>query len=159
MEERVKIADLIRDLLAKHEVSVNEAAKWAGIAQSTFSMKLKGNTFSAEEARAIIEGLGIEIKLIEEGLPLKKQFGGVGPKVRLMVNRKIYDTSKSVALCHSEWADGWRMELFVDADGCFFVVHYTKWENAQDFISEIGKHDAAMMYAKHGDGTQNDLFK
>ena len=159
MEERMTVADIIRDLLAKHEVSANEAAKWAGIAQSTFSMKMKNNTFYAEEARAIIEGLGIEIKLMEESLPLKRQFGGIGPKVHLMVNRKIYDTSKSVALCHSSWTDGWRMELFVDADGSFFVVHYTKWEQAQNYISEIGKHDAAMIYAKYGDGTQNSLFE
>lgn len=45
------VSDIIRDLLAKHEVSANEAAKWAGIAQSTFSMKMKNNTFYAEEAQ------------------------------------------------------------------------------------------------------------
>lgn len=52
MEERMTVADIIRDLLAKHEVSANEAAKWAGIAQSTFSMKMKNNTFYAEEAQS-----------------------------------------------------------------------------------------------------------
>lgn len=159
MEERITVAEIIRSALQKAEVSVSEAAKWAECAQSTFSMKLQRNTFTAEEARSVIEGLGIQIKLVEDSLPLKKQFGGVGPKVRLMVNRKIYDTSKSVALCHSNWVDGWRMELFVDPDGSFFVVHYTKWEHAQEFISEVGKHDAAMLYAKHGDGTENGLFE
>lgn len=158
MAERKTVAEIIRFELKNAEVKSVDAASWAGIAPTTFAMKLKNNTFSAEEARAILEGLGYEIQLVAEKAPLMKKLGGIGPRVQCMVNRTIYDTARSVALCHTDWSDGWRKELFQDQEGRFFVAHYTNWEGASNFISEICKSDAAFLYAKYGDGKMKDLF-
>jgi len=159
MPERTTVAEVLRFHLQKADVPHVEAAKWIGVAPSTFAMKMKGSTFSAEEAVTILDNIGIEVALIEDKKPVNKKFGGVGPRVKMMVNKTIYDTSASIALCHTKWVDGWMRELFQDQHGRFFVAHYTKWEGATNLISEVGLKDAAMMYAKYGDGTMSGLFE
>lgn len=159
MIERKTVGETIRDLLQEAEISFASAAKWIDVSPSTFSSKVRNNTFYAEEAVEVLKNLGIEIKLEKEARLVNKKYGGIGPSVRRMVNRVIYDTSKSIALCHTEWTDGWRRELFVDEEGRFFVAHYTSLESAQPMISEMSKGDAMMMYAKYGNGENADLFQ
>lgn len=159
MDERKPVGETIKELLQEAEISFAQAAKWVEISPSTFSSKIRLNTFYAEEVLTILYNLGIEVKLVKEARTVNKKYGGVGPSFRMMVNRIIYDSSKSIALCHTEWSDGWRRELFVDDEGRFFVVHYTSLEGAKPFISEMSQHDAMMMYGKYGDGSQNALFQ
>lgn len=158
-EERKPVGDVIRELLQEAEISYAQAAKWIDISASTFGSKVKGSTFYADEAVEVLYNLGMEIKIVKEAHLVNKKYGGIGPNFRMMVNRIIYDTSKSIALCHNEWNDGWRMELFVDEEGRFFVAHYTSLEGAKPFISEMSKNDAMMMYAKYGNGENADLFQ
>lgn len=159
MDGRKTVAETLKELLQKAEISYATAAKWIDISPSTFGYKIANNTFFAEEALGVLDNLGVEVKLVEEAHLVNKKYGGIGPTVKRMVNRTIYDTSKSIALCHTDWDDGWRRELFVDDSGRFFVAHYTTWESAQPMISEMSKTDAMMMYAKHGSGEHADLFQ
>lgn len=159
MDERKPVGEMIKELLQQKEVSFAQAAKWIGISASTFSSKVRLNTFYAEEALKVLDNLGVEVKLVEGERLVNRKYGGVGPSFRMMVNRIIYDTSKSYALCHTGWEDGWRRELFMDEEGRFFVVHYTTLESSKPFISEMSPFDAKMMYGKYGDGEQNHLFQ
>lgn len=158
MGERKTVGQTVRELLENSGVNFQTAAEWIGVGKATVSQKISRNTFYAEEVLKILDNLGLECKIVEGTRLINKKYGGIGPTVHMMVNRTIYDTSKSIALCHSDWNDGWRTELFKDEEGRFFVAHYTSWEGARDFISEITKKDAMMYYAKYGSGEHSDMF-
>ena len=158
MSDRKPVCDIIKAEIERADIETAYVADAVNIKRSTFWMKLKNNSFSAEEAIRVLEYLGMEVSIVPSK-GIGKRVGGTGPRVRVMVNRTIYDTAKSYAICHTEWVDGWRMELFMDQENRFFVAHYTTWKDAANIISEIGKEDAAIMYTKYGDGAAFELFQ
>lgn len=157
-ESKHPAVDAIRAMMVENGISYKTAASWCGYSTSTFHQRFTNGSIHVDDAITILNKLGYEVKLERSKAPEFREFGGVGPKLRCMVNKTIYDTAKSYAICHTDWRDGWQMELFKDVAGRFFVAHYTQWEGAANFISEILPDEAKLMYSKYGDGSVDDLF-
>ena len=90
-----------------------------------------------------------------------------GPHVRMMCNRVIYDTWKSVLIASTEYADGENRydkngayeQLFVDAEGRYFITEFHEGE-AADFITPISANLANLFIREYGtkpatDGDRN----
>ena len=156
-----KAADIIRDILKAENISGRELARRIGRVPSAVSTKLKNNTLTAEVFFDWCDKLGYEVIVQRkgDGERIDGSRRGIGPRLRRMVGKIIYDTEKSAALCHTPEQDGWFMELYVDDDGRFFVAHYTDWEGSENFISQVNPEEARRLYDTYGDGSADGFFE
>lgn len=155
------VSDMIRAAMAAENVSVRQMAEMVGRSPSAVSTRLNNNTLTAEAFVDYADKLGYDVvmKKRSDGGAVVSRRRGIGPRLRKMAGRVIYDTSKADAICHTEEHDGWFMELYRDAEGRFFVAHYTSWEGAENFVSQITPEDARKIYELYGDGSADDFFE
>jgi len=149
----MKASDIITDALQSRGVLQKEFAELVGQLPKTLNKKLSTNKMTAQELVDYANELGYEIALIDrqgnERLTIRRR--GIGPRVRRMVDGVTYDTQKSDALCHTDVENGWYMELYRDADGRFFVVHYSFWADTDAFITRCPNEEAEAMYSRYAE--------
>ena len=154
-------SDMIRAAMAAEGVSISQLAKMVGRSSNAVSVKLKRGTMAAPAFFEFADKLGYEVilrkKETKEQIDSRRH--GVGRRLRLMVGKVIYDTSKADAICHTAENDGWFIEIYKDDEGRFFAAHYTSWEGCGDYITTIGKEDAQRLYLAYGDGTADHYFE
>jgi hypothetical protein len=75
-----------------------------------------------------------------------------------MVNGVIYDTANSIALCKTLWLDGWRLTLYQDNKGRYYVTHQTTWENGVSHITPCTPETARKLYEQYGEGVPADAI-
>ena len=155
-----KAADIIRELMDAEGVSGRELARKIGRAPSAVSSRLTNNTLTAETFFEWCDILGYEVVVQKKdcGSKFQGKRRGIGPRMRRMVGRIIFDTEKSEAICHTPERDGWFMELYADEEGRFFIAHYNSW-GGENFISQAGADEARCMYDAYGDGTADEFFE
>lgn len=149
----MKASDIVKDALQSKGVLQKELAERIGQLPKTLSKKLATNKMTAQELIDYVEELGYEVDLVDrcrnERLTVRRR--GTGPSVRKMVDGIIYDTKKSDALCHTDVEDGWYIELYRDADGRFFAVHYSLWAQVDAFVTHCPEDEAESMRLKYAD--------
>lgn len=136
-----------------------EAAAMVGWVPQQLSARITRNSMRADEFLDILSGIGIEIKLIvkETGETVQEHIPGAGRRVRRMVDRVLYDTSKSNALANNFYADGVNKyndgrarELYINAEGRYFFAEYSDNEGEKDRINPISGTDAAEFIERFG---------
>ena len=159
----MKASDIISDALRTRGIYQKEFAEKIGTKLTTFNKRLSENRLTAQQFVDYAEELGYKINLVDKSgnnsLAVRRR--GTGPRVKKMIDGMIYDTEKSDALCHTEVEDGWYMELYRDEEGRYFVVHYSFWDNVDQFITECPLDEAIILYRKYsseGDPTLIDVF-
>lgn len=146
MNEYKTIAAMVREVVEKSGKSHKAVAADIGMSASSFSQRMTNNSFSAEEIKKVAEVTGHQL-VFQPTAPFQRR--GVGERVRMMVDGIKYDTFTATALCHTDPIDGWYKELYMDADGRFYVVHYTRWKHARPFISRVSKEEAKELLEKY----------
>lgn len=146
MNEFKTMAAMVRELVEKSGRSHKSVAADIGMSASSFSQRITNDSFSGEEIKKIAEVTGHQI-VFEPITPFQRR--GVGERVRMMVDGINYDTFASTAICHTDPCDGWYKELYRDAAGRFYVVHYTRWKHARPFISRVSKEEAKELWEKY----------
>lgn len=146
MNEYKTVAAMVREVVDKSGKSHRAVATEIGMSASSFSQRITNNSFSAEELKKIAEATGNQL-VFRPVSPYQRR--GVGERVRMMVDGIKYDTFTATAICHTEPIDGWYKELYMDADGRFYVVHYTRWKHARPFISRVSKEEAKELWEKY----------
>lgn len=140
-------------------VSLAQSAAMVGWAPQQLSGRIRRNSLKASELLNMLDKLGVEIVLVykETGQVVKSYIKGYGRPVRCMVDRVIYDTSKSNALSNNfyadgehEYTDGKALELYVDAKGRYFFAEYSEWEGTKDRITPVTAEAAAEFIRKYG---------
>lgn len=154
----MKASDIIEDALQQRGVMQKELADLVGQPPKTLSKKVSTNSMKAQELVDYVRELGYEIALVDrrgdDTLTIRRR--GTGPRVKKMVDGIIYDTKKSDALCHTDVEDGWYMELYKDAEGRFFVVHYSFWTDIDSFVTRCPDDEAKAMYLRYAEDDSAD---
>ena len=160
----MKASEIIEEVLQSRGVLQKEFAEKVGQLPKTLSKKLSANKLSAQELIDYADELGFEVALVDRAgnsrLTVRKR--GTGPRVKKMVNGVVYDTQKSDALCHTDVENGWYMELYRDAEGRLFAVHYSFWADVDAFITCCPAEEARVMYeryAEDGAAPADEIFR
>lgn len=146
MNEFKTVASMVRDVVEKSGKTYKAVATEIGMSASSFSQRITNNSFSAEEIKRVAEATGNQL-VFHPVVPYPRR--GIGERVCMMVDGIKYDTFAATAICHSDVCDGWFKELYLDEEGRFYVVHYTRWKHARPFISRVSKEEAKELCDKY----------
>lgn len=136
-----------------------EAAARIGWVPQQFSARMTRNSLRADEFLDILNGIGIEVKLVirETGQEVKECVPGAGRRVKRMVDHVLYDTAKSDAIANNFYSDGLHQyndgrarELYVDSEGRYFFAEYTENDGEKDRINPVSGSDAAEFIERYG---------
>lgn len=136
-----------------------EAAKAVGWSPQQLSSRLVRNSLRADELLNLLESIGIEFNLIvrDSGKTVRWHITGAGRRVKMMVDKVIYDTAASDAIANNfyadgenEYIDGKALELYIDKEGRYFFAEYSNWEGVKDRITPVSAKDAAAFIEKYG---------
>lgn len=136
-----------------------EAAVKMGWVPQQLSARLMRESLRADEFLEIMDAIGVDVvlKVRDTGEVLRAHTAGAGRRVRMMVNRVIYDTEAADALANNfyadgvnEYNDGKAMELYIDREGRYFFAEYTNWEGVKDRITPVAAPDAAAFIERYG---------
>ena len=149
----MRAADVIQTVLKERGKTQKSLAEQMGFSPQNFSKKLVNDTLSAKDFFAVIDALGLTISFHDKitGEEVKERRPGILPRVSMVVDGIRYDTHKADALCHTEEHNGWKMELYKDYRGRYFIVHWTDWENVKPSISPCDKTNALRLYEAYRD--------
>lgn len=156
---KMSAKDILKAACKATNTSQNEGAKRIGFTRQQFSSKIIRGTLRADEFLAFLDALGVDVefKVRETGKPVKLNVVGMGNRVKRMVDKVIYDTSRSDALANNFYADGVNkftdgkaMELYIDKDGRYFFAEYSEWEGVKDQIIPVTASVAAAFIEKYG---------
>lgn len=136
-----------------------EAAARVGWVPQQFSARMSRNSLRADEFLDILNGIGVEVKLVnrETGQEIKERIPGAGRRVKRMVDHVLYDTAESNAIANNFYADGMNKyndgrarELYVDSEGRYFFAEYTENDGEKDRINPVSGTDAAEFIERYG---------
>ena len=136
-----------------------EAAANVGWVPQQLSGRLTRNSLRADELLELLEGIGVDICLVDKdtGKIIRTHIKGYGRRVKCMVDRTVYDTASSDALSNNffadgvnEYTDGKALELYIDKEGRYFFAEYSSWEGAKDRITPVNADAAAAFIKKYG---------
>lgn len=124
------------------------------------SQRMVHNTLRADDLLCAMEKLGVEVmfKVKETGEIVKIRRTGHGRRLKGMADRVKYDTASADALSNSFYADGVNeydtngegQELYVDADGRYFMAEYNSVDPTKDRIRSVPASMAAAFIEKFG---------
>lgn len=152
----MKASDIVKDALQLRGVLQKELAERVGQDHKYLSKKLTTNNMKAQELIDLLHELGYEIMLVDrqEGWKtVSVRRRGTGPRVKRMVDGVTFDTAKADALCHTDVEDGRYIELYLDQEGRFFIVHYSLWQKEDASITLCQEDEARHLFDEYGDGT------
>lgn len=129
------VSDIIKQEIADKGVQQKDVAAFMGWTPQNFANRLRNNTVDGDEFVKITNHLGYDIKIVDSnGNTVEERKKGIGGRAVQMVDRVIYDTEKSDAICHtSEFAESF-FELYKNEEYGYFIVLYAKWTNWQGII-------------------------
>ncbi len=160
IESGVPVGDVVRRMIKTSGYTQTLTAEHIGISKQSMTNRIRDNKFYALEFIRIAELTGYALTATQE----RKAAGvhlmpGVGRPCKMNVDKITYDTAASNAICHSPTVDKRFIELYRDKADRFFVVSYTDWEGAHDYITPITAKDAKELYIKYGDGSVDRWFE
>ena len=147
----LKINDVLEAALKSVGKTQADAAHALGLTPRQFSQRKVNGTLRAADFLEILDAMGIDIKYYvrSSGEEIRLNKKGYGRRVRQMVNTVIYDTNNASAICNSFWADGIHeytdgqaKELYLSADGTYFLAQYNTYEGVKDRILPISAKEA-----------------
>lgn len=136
-----------------------EAAAKVGWVPQQFSARMTRNSLRADEFLDILDGVGVEVRLIvkDTGEEVHERISGAGRRVRRMVDKVLYDTAESNALANNffsdganKYNDGRARELYIDAEGRYFFAEYSENDGEKDRINPVSASDAADFIERYG---------
>ncbi len=132
--KEMKASEIIVQAIADRGVQKQNVAAYMGWRPSAFANRIRNNTFSFDEVKKIIDFLGYDVKIVDtasETISVRERKKGVGAKVTKTINKAVYSTEKSDAVCHSVKQGGCFFELYKDLmKDQFFIVSYI--ENSEE---------------------------
>ena len=137
-------AEIIKDLIKRSEVNQFDIGKELGLSEAAMSNRIRRDSFSAKLFLKIISLAGYTFEIKKDDKVVKPRKKGVGPRVRCMVNGKVYDTKKADAICHTDNDKPFYIELYVNSDD-YLMVHYSNLEGTINTITPITKEDAMLL--------------
>ncbi len=153
------VSEIIEAYLKSERMTKRELCERMGWSSPNLAGRLKRNSFSAEDWRKVMEAMGYELRIVKPGT-----VGGriaVGPRVRKMEDKVLYDTGSSEPLCNNRVSEDDMMfqELYRDQMGRYFVVSYAMWEGGIHQITPIGPEDARSFYERFSTaGDADEIF-
>lgn len=140
-------------------ITMGEAANRIGWSKQKLQSRFAYNSLRLEDFLKIMDAIGVDIeyRVRETGEIIRPHASGMGAPVRCMVDKIVYDTTKSDALANNFYADGVNkftdgraMELYIDEEGRYFFAEYAEWEGAKDRITPVPATVAADFIQKYG---------
>lgn len=141
----------------------SEAAAKIGWSRQQMSQKMARDSLRARDLLKIMEANGVEVcfRIKETGEIIQLfqcKVPGHGRRIKGMSHKVKYDTEKANALSNTFYADGKNeydengeaQELYVDANGRYFLAIYHKDAPQEDFINAIPGSIAAAFVEKYG---------
>lgn len=153
------VSEIVEAYLKSERMTKRELCARVGWSGPNLAGRLKRNSFSAEDWRKVMEAMGYELRIVKPG-----KIGGriaVGPRVRKVEGKILYDTAASEPLCNTRAGEDDKMfqELYRDQLGRFFIVNYAMWEGGIHQITPIGRDDAKTFYERYSTaGDADDIF-
>ena len=151
--------EYVKAALRSARLSQADATKRVGWVPQQLSSRLARGSMRADEFLALMDAIGIDVKLFnrETGKPVVEHVPGEGRRVVQMVDGCRYDTAKADALANNFFADGQNkyndgiaLELYEDVDGRYFFAEYTTHVGAKDRIVPTDAEGAAAFIRKYG---------
>lgn len=142
-------SNMVRSALIRAGKTQGDLASYMGCTKQNISDRLKRNTLTFDELSKALGFCGFTAKLLDDqGREVPNLNNSTSPRVVQMVDGVTYDTAKAESLCDSKAQDGEEFftELFQDASGEFFVVHYQAWEGGKSTISPLSQNAAQRVY-------------
>lgn len=136
-----------------------EAAAKIGWVPQQFSARVSRNSFRADDFLDILNGIGVEVKLVvkETGKEVRELVPGAGRRVKRKVDHVLYDTAESTAIANNFYSDGENKyndgrarELYIDSEGRYFFAEYSENDGEKDRINPISGADAAEFVERYG---------
>lgn len=155
----MKVSEIVEAHLKAAHISKAELCRRVGWSSPALTGRLKRNSFSAEDWRKAMAAMGYEVRVVKPGSDAERL--PVGPRVRKMEDKIIYDTATSTALCNNRVSEDDMMfqELYRDPQGRYFVVIYAMWEGGIHQVTPIGAEAARAFYeAFSGAGDADIIF-
>lgn len=155
------VSDMLMKIMREKNIKKADIARHLGVTPAAVSGRFATNAWPAEVWMQVADFLGYDVVMQPKGSgassPVRVR-QGIGPRLRRMTGKIIYDTSKSDAVCHTPKQDGWFIEIYRDNEGRFFAAHYTDWVGAENFITPCEQDEAHRLYLAYGDGECDEFF-
>ena len=152
-----EIFDAVLPALGKSQAAVATSIGWS---PQQLSQKLVRNSLRACELIDIFDANGIDLSLTirDSGEPIVIRRSGYGRRLKKMCDRVRFDTQAAEALSNSFYADGENeydangeaQELYVDADGRYFIAEYFRDDPSRDKIRSVPAAVATAFIEKYG---------
>ena len=155
----LKVSEIVETYLRTECMTKSELCRRVGWSGPALAGRLKRNSFSAEDWIKAMGAMGYEVRIVKPGSDT--QHFPVGPRVRKMEDKIMYDTASSTALCNNRIGEDDMMfqELYQDPKGRYFVVIYAMWEGGIHQITPISPADARAFYERFsGAGDADAVF-
>ena len=149
-------SNMVRSALIRAGKTQGELADYMGCTKQNISDRLKRNTLTFDELSKALGFCGFTAKLVDDqGREVPNLNNSTSPRVVQMVDGVTYDTSKAESLCDdkAQRSEDYYSELFQDASGAFFVVHYQVWEGGKSTITPVSKNGAQRVYKLYKGGS------
>ncbi len=154
---RMTSKDALMSAMNRTGHTQESAAKLVGWAGQQISQRLRRNSMRADEFLALMDAIGVDVTFTvrKTGEVLKDHKPGHGRRLKMTVDKVMYDTAGSYAIANSffedgvnEYADGEACELYVDKKGRYFMAEYH--EDGKDKIRPVTASVAAAFIEKYG---------
>ena len=154
----VNIREIFKDIIAQKGVSAYEASRRLGLNEQSMTQKImQRGTIKANEFFDVMDVLGVDCifydgitkERLSDKIEGHEQAAGVsGGKWYRTSNATLVASSFSTDGVNQYGPDGKAIDMYVDAEGYYFVVEYTKGEKSK--ISSVPVHVAQAIIEKYG---------
>ena len=148
----MKISEICKSLITQSGKKHSEVASEIGKSPVSLSNILRRDTLRASDFVKLVEALGykIAIKNPKTGEEVHYYPKPVGKRLKKCINGVIYDTYKSIPICHSNENDIMFCELHKNPDGRYFVAQYINSSDRNGNITLIDNEEARKMIERYG---------